>query len=306
MEIADEPQTSRSGMTRSTSNYLMLNNATPGDTSRDLDETASFSDTDSQAPPAPLFYILPYRKAYYAIPMLALLDLGCAIALAVFTARLHPQGVISLLIWHFVRPLVIFQSGLSWRIREKGFVTLLTCLVGRHPLIIISNLAHIIKQISLLLILWHVNVLVQRFKLYPKASHRILPALLVSHLFFATAHWLLFVALIGIRRDANPFGIGSLVINRADFVAPVAEGIYFDEDETEPPSRLLEPDDLDFDSDGISESSSEADPDDIIDMPKSTSVRSSLANYLIKGDGKTARHRSSRGTLRNRASFTQP
>lgn len=147
--------------------------------------------------------------------------------------------------------------------------------------------------------LWYINVLVQRFRTYPSASHRILPALILSHLCFAIAHWLLFVALIGVRRDVNPFGLGSLVVTRNDFVAPTTRGLLWDEDETEPPSRLLCSEDLAFDSDDQSGEGSEVDPDDIIDMPKSTSVRSSMASYLNGPEaGRTVRQRTSQATLR--------
>lgn len=162
----------------------------------------------------------------------------------------------------------------------------------------------LIRQVSLLLVLWHANALIQGFKIDPAAAHRIFPFLLFSHLIFGLAHWILFVSLIGVRKDVNPFGYGNFLFDASDFIAPMVSGPDLNEDETEAPSRLLlhhqdtEAGDSLGDEEGASAaysygSESELDPDDIVDMPEPSDYTSSSS--VIYG---AIRNRASAATLR--------
>lgn len=293
-------------VTRSSSNYLILSpNSADQSASHEASDSASLlleSEQASQLPPE-LLFLLPYRKAYYAVPALALLDTGVAVAFAVHCARLHPEGVLPLVVWHFVRPVIIAQCGLSWRIREKGLITLLVSGVC-HPFFHTADNSNGPKQATLLMSLWYTNAMVQRFRIYPRSSHHMFPLLLLSHLVFGIAHWLLFIGLIGVRRDVNPFGLGSLVITYSDFVAPTAHRPLLHEDESESPTRLFQgvSDGFGFD-DNEEDEDSEADPDDIVDwqpIPPSNSVRHSIASHIDnqRNHSNTVRYRTSQATLK--------
>lgn len=104
----------RHGIRRSSSAYLLI---TPKD------------QTDAAAQYDVLF---PRPKAWFLIPLLATADLGLAITFSILFAA-HSNLEISrigwLIAWHYIRSLVLIVVGCGRRVRERGWVVAVCCIV---------------------------------------------------------------------------------------------------------------------------------------------------------------------------------
>lgn len=121
---------------------------------------------------------------------------------------------------------------------------------------------------------------------------------------FGTAHWLLFVILIGVRRTVNPFGLGiSTFRSTSGWQEQIAEvqtqevgGAFADDDElSENEADIIDVTNTSMEFSEDDQDMSESDQDDITDIQPSFQPNSSAASL---------RNRLSRGSVRSGSSPT--
>lgn len=129
-----------------------------------------------------------------------------------------------------------------------------------------------------------------------------LAALLLSHLFFALAHWLLFIALIGVRRAVNPFGMGISTFRSTTGWREQVVTVEAEEVRGDPNPRTFEAggddDTLEHSSEELaySDDQSESDDNDITDlqpsfMPAASSLRTRLSRASLGSAGSPTQNR---------------